>query len=952
MTPERWRQIEELFHTALERGAGERTALLASACANDTQLRQEVEALLASYEEAGDFIEEAPMAGAISSVADETAARTAQGASRINSLIGRKIGHYEIQSLLGAGGMGEVYLAHDLKLDRRIAVKILPAETDAAQVQRFEREARAASALNHPNIITIHEIGRDEETHFIATELVAGQTLREKITSGAIDIKEALSIAAQTADALAAAHAAGIVHRDIKPENVMVRPDGLVKVLDFGLAKPAAREPAPGGGIASIAVTMQTDPAMLMGTIAYLSPEQARRQRVDHRTDIFSLGVVLYELVTGSRPFNGASAVDILEAILRNEPNTIDRADAPQELKRIIARALEKDRAARYQTADGIRSDLQQLLRKANDERAGLSSVLRSKTALAVAAAVVIMAVALAGVLRRGTAPQAESFSTGTIRRITSVAGHELFPSLSPDGQAIVYASRVEGTWDIYLQKVGEANAVNLTPDSRGVDLAPAFSPDGRRIAFHSSRQGSGIFLIDADGRNLSKLSDGGHNPAWSPDGREIAFAEDRIFDYEGRNHSHSRLFAVDVESGARRLITTGDAVQPRWSPRGHRIAFWGLRKGGQRDIWTVAASGGEPIAVTDDEAVDWNPVWSPDGRHLYFLSDRGGSMNLWRVAVDEMTGAVTGQFEPTTLPSASSQHLSFSADGRALVYVEMNRRENAWQVAFDPGSASVAGQHTQITRGARRYSNPEISPDEKLLAFVSQGEAQEDVFIIDRDGSQLRQLTNDRAQDRNPRWSPGNRQIAFLSDRSGKYEIWKVNEDGSGLDQLTDAAGANVFGPVWSPDGKHLLYQTNDLNSFIIEVGKPLAAQMPQPLPGQQPPGFLPWSWSPDGKQLAGWQVRHDLPDMNIIIYSFASGRYERFPYRGSGPIWLNDNRRLIFADLGKMCLLDTLTGKRRELYSVAPASLGRLALSNDNRRLYYSILTSEADIWLVSLD
>ncbi|HKP14146.1 MAG TPA: serine/threonine-protein kinase, partial [Blastocatellia bacterium] len=273
-----------------------------------------MEALLASYEEAGDFIEEAPLAGAISHVADETAARAARTASRSNSLIGRKIGHYEIQSLLGAGGMGEVYLARDLKLDRQIAVKILPAETVAAQVERFEREARAASALNHPNIITIHEIGRDEDTHFIATELVAGQTLREKIASGAIAIKEALRIAVQTADALAAAHAAGIVHRDIKPENVMVRPDGLVKVLDFGLAKPPAREPDPERSLAPVAVTMQTDPAMLMGTIVYLSPEQARRQRVDHRTDIFSLGVVLYELVTGRRPFNGASATDILES--------------------------------------------------------------------------------------------------------------------------------------------------------------------------------------------------------------------------------------------------------------------------------------------------------------------------------------------------------------------------------------------------------------------------------------------------------------------------------------------------------------------------------------------------------------------------------------------------------------------------------------------------------------
>jgi eukaryotic-like serine/threonine-protein kinase len=950
ITPERWRQIENLFHTALEREAGERSYLLATACAGDMELRRQVELLLVSYEEAGEFIEQAPLAGAISLLVEESAASAAHKTADNGSLVGRKVSHYEIQSLLGVGGMGEVYLARDTKLDRRIAVKILPAQfiREAAQVQRFEREARAASALNHPNIITIHEIGQDEETHFIATELVAGDTLRERLAGGKIALKEVLGIAVQVADALAAAHAAGIVHRDIKPENVMVRPDGLVKVLDFGLAKSTAREPAATAGPAPTVITTQTDPGMLMGTIAYLSPEQVLRQKVDHRTDIFSLGVVLYELVTGTRPFNGKNVADVLESILLDAPDT---AQLPNRLKRIINRALEKDRSSRYQTADEMRSDLQKVFREANLVGSGMTSAWKAKAALGLTALLILGAV-FAPLLRRETKNGAQVFSTGPIKRITDTAGQELYPSLSPDGQSFVYASRVAGTWDIYLQKIGDPQAVNLTPDSSHVDFAPAFSPDGDSIAFHSSREGSGIFLVDSNGQNIRKLTAGGHNPAWSPDGREIAFAEDRVFDYEGRNHDHSRLFAVDVESGARRLITDSDAVQPNWSPRGHRVAFWGLHKGAQRDIWTVAATGGEPIAVTDDEAVDWNPVWSRDGRHLYFLSNRGGSMNLWRVAVDETTGSVTGQFEPATLPSVNSQHFSFSADGRALVYVEMNRRENTWQVAFDPVTLSVTGQPTPITRGVRRYSNPEISPDEKSLVFVSQGEAQEDVFIIDRDGAQPRQLTNDHAQDRSPRWSPDNRQIAFTSNRNGKYEIWKVNEDGNGLEPLTDVPGVDVFHPVWSPDGKRLLYQAGGVNSFIIEAGKPFTAQTPQPLPGQQPSGFLPWSWSPNGKLLAGWQLRPELPDMNIMVYSFASARYELFPYRGTEPIWLSDNRRLIYTELTKLYLLDTLTGQRRELYSVAPNNFGRLSLSRDNRRLYYSLFTPEADIWLVSLN
>jgi Tol biopolymer transport system component len=949
MTPERWRQIEELFHTALERDASERSALLAVACPSDTELRQQVEALLFSFEEAGDFIEETPFAGAMSAIADESTEEASGKAISNARLIGRRIGHYEIQSLLGAGGMGEVYLAHDLKLDRQIAVKILPAQftQDIAQVQRFEREARAASGLNHPNIITIHEIARDDDTHFIATEFVAGQTLREKIQGGQTPLNEALRIAIQIAEALTAAHSAGIVHRDIKPENVMVRPDGLVKVLDFGLAKPTGREPKLGGVPSSTAVTTQTDPAMLMGTLAYLSPEQVLRKEVDHRTDLFSLGVVLHEMITGTRPFTGASAAAICEAILSNEV-TVSNPEVPPKLKCIICRALEKDRAARYQTAVEMRNDLQRQIAEANEAR-GLSSRWR-----VAAAAGVLALVALAGMLmtslRNTTTSERSSFSAGPVKRITVGAGQEIFPSLAPDGQSVVYASRSSGTWDIYLQKVGEPEAVNLTPDGRHVDLAPVFSPDGTRIAFSSSREGEGIFVMDTDGRNIIRVTPDGYNPGWSPDGQEIAVAEDRIFDYEGRNHIHSRLFAVNVQTGARRLITNNDGVQPNWSPHGHRIAYWGVHKGGQRDIWTVPASGGEPVPVTFDRQVDWNPVWSRDGRYLYFLSDRGGSMNLWRAPIDELSGKVVGQIEPATLPSANSQHISFSADGRTLVYVETNRRENTWQVPFDPVAARVTGEAVQLTHGIRRYSQPDLSSDELLLAFVSVAEAQEDLFVINPDGSGLRQLTNDSAQDRIPRWSPDSRQIAFLSNRSGKYEIWKVNQDGSGLEQLSDVPGEDVINPVWSPEGQRLLYKASDVNSFIIDVGKPL--EPPQPLPGEQMPGFLPWSWSSDGKLLAGWAFDPQQHTGGVIVYSFAEQRYELHPSRGRNPIWLSDSKRLISADVGKMYLFDNLTRQWREIYNVEPNGFGTFALSQDNRRLYYSLVSSEADVWMVSLN
>jgi Tol biopolymer transport system component len=846
--------------------------------------------------------------------------------------------------------MGEVYLAHDLMLDRRIGVKILPRRftEDNDQVQRFEREARAASALNHPNILTIYEIGRVEDLHFIATEFVDGKTLRERIADRHLSLAEALSIALQIAEALTAAHGAGIVHRDIKPENVMIRPDGLVKVLDFGLARPVEQQMV-GDHRLSASVSL-TDPDVLMGTITYLSPEQARREKIDQRTDIFSLGIVLYEMLIGRRPFAGSTPAVILEAILTDDP-VVARTDLPENLKSVIGQALQKDRDARYQSAAEMRDDLQQVIRSVNERRQRSTPRWRIRTALGVVA-VVILAALLAIALRRETgSAEAPSFLTGPVKRITDMPGEEIFPSLSPDGQQVVYASRSSGNWDIYLKKLDEPRAVNLTAGDQHLDLEPALSPDGTRIAFRSSREGMGIFLMNSDGKNRERVSTDGHNPAWSPDGQEIVFAEDRVFDYEGRNFHPSRLFAVRVQTGERRLIGDSDAVQPNWSSKGHRIAYWGIHKGGQKDIWTVSSSGGQPVAVTDDEAVDWNPVWSRDGKYLYFLSNRGGSMNLWRAPIDESSGTVTGALEPITLPSAHSQHLSFSADGRSLVYVEMNRRENTWGIAFDPVAGRVIGQPTEITHGSRRYASAEVSPDEKSLVFSSVGDAQEDVFIINRDDGGIKQLTNDSALDRSPRWSPDGQQVAIQSDRSGKYEIWKVNADGTGLAQLTDVPSGDVFSPVWSPDGQRLLYKVRSVGSFVVQLGKSAAAT--QPLSSQHLPSFLPWSWSPDGKLVAGWRLDPGPPDYYVMVYSFPEQRYIELPERGQNPIWLNDSKRLIYTRLGSLHLYDNNTGASRILHSAGGTSnVGTLSLSRDNRRLYYSLRSSEAAIHLLSLN
>ncbi|HEY8458766.1 MAG TPA: protein kinase, partial [Blastocatellia bacterium] len=695
MTAERWRQIEDLFHSALDLAPGDRAAFLDGACAGDAELRRQVDALLESFDEAGDFIERPFLHESLSS--------SGKAAARSEPLIGHKIGNYEVQSLIGAGGMGEVYLARDARLHRRIALKILPAQftQDPAQVERFEREARAASALNHPNIITIHEIGQEGGAHFIATEFIEGRTLREVMVSGKAQLGEALDIAAQIAGALSAAHAAGIVHRDIKPENVMVRDDGLVKLLDFGLAKPVG-ETGRERELETVspftvslsphlpisALSQMTDPRMLMGTLAYLSPEQARGDKVDHRTDIFSLGVVLYEMIAGTRPFSGETPSATLDAILNRAPEPV--ATGLPGLESIIERSLAKDREARYQTAREMQADLQRLARElasapAAFQRRAMAAwqSRRARVAWALVGVAALIAIWRFPAGRNAEGPPAPAaFASASSTRLTSQKREELFPSLAPDGRSLVYASRERGNWDIYWREIGGDGVRNLTGGCQEDDTQPAFSPDGKWIAFRSQRDGGGVFVMSATGESVRRLTPAGyfHHPAWSPDGREILCTRENVVDPAARTAGPRQLWAFPIGAGEGRLVTNDDVAQPQWSPRGHRIAFWGNRRNTHRDIWTMPARGGEPVDVTNDEYLDWNPVWSPDGRHLYFLSDREGDMKLFRVAIDEESGRTLGRIERIPTPEGYAiRHFTFARNGD-LAYVALSQRRTLYR--------------------------------------------------------------------------------------------------------------------------------------------------------------------------------------------------------------------------------------------------------------------------------
>ena len=356
MTPERWEQIKGLFHATLEHEHAQRPAFLARACADDGPLRHEVESLLASHEQAESFIE--------TPAADVAAALLAEDQHGL--VTGQMVGPFRIENVLATGGMGEVYLADDMRLGRKVALKLLPPQftVNADRVRRFEQEARAASALNHPNIVTIHEIGQTDSLHFIATEFVDGETLRQHIATARMKLDEVLDVATQIASALAAAHAAGIVHRDIKPENIMIRPDGYVKVLDFGLAKLVEQENRSFLGLEEATVRQnQTAKGVILGTVNYMSPEQAKGERVDERTDIFSLGVVIYEMIAGRTPFAGDSMSETFANLINAEPQPLSRfaSNVPDELQRIVSKTLRKNKDERYQTMKGLLADLKDL---------------------------------------------------------------------------------------------------------------------------------------------------------------------------------------------------------------------------------------------------------------------------------------------------------------------------------------------------------------------------------------------------------------------------------------------------------------------------------------------------------------------------------------------------------------------------------------------------------------
>lgn len=974
MTPDRWARIDKLLDEAMELPSADRPAFLHEACADDEALLREVESLLEAHEQAEAKFLKAP--------ALEIAAKQL-AAEKDRSLIGRVLGAYSVISVLGVGGMGEVYLARDTRLNRNVALKFLPSQftKDAARVKRFKREAQAASALNHPNIITIYEIGEIENKHFIAAEYIDGQTLREVIAESRVAEKEAIEVAIQICSALSAAHKAGIIHRDIKPENIMRRRDGYVKVLDFGLVKLTEHEHsalAAGRTNPSDPDVGKTNPGAVLGTARYMSPEQALGLDVDCRSDLFSMGVTLYELLAGLPPFKGDRMAAILDGIIHHQPVPLitARPDLNPEINRIVGRALEKDRELRYQSADDLHAELKRLQREIDSSEIFVSKTLSGKTpglpqrrwkrfALPFVAGTMAIIAAIAGwkFLYSANPNLLTNWNDAKFVALTDMPGREGNSSISPDGEWMVYSRLINGQWDLIRQRIGGSNTTNLT-NHPASDGDAAISPDGTRVAFYSSRDGGGIFVMEATGENVRKLASGGRDPDWSPDGKTVIYSTIFGGNILTRSVVGGQLWAVDVETGLKRQIEAGpDAVQPRWSPKGHRIAFWGLQNGEGRDVWTIPAAGGKPISVTNDGYQNGSPVWSPDGRYLYYCSNRNGRLGIWRVAIDELSGKVLSDPELVPTQAGFSHELSIAADGKRLIYTARRETANIFRIAFDARRGVVSGDPIQITFGGKRAQGFSISPDGKFVAYYISGDSQFDIYVTSLDGSVTNQLTNDSFKDWSPRWSPDGKRLAFFSDITGKYEIWTINPDGGERRQITFSQPEmpGFVLPVWSPDGKHMAFsqrRENNLigNSFIMDLTLPWQSQTlfrlpPTPDDDGKKTRFTAYNWSSDGAKIVGSLGVENGRQSGLVVYDVASGQYERITGEGEAGFWLHDNRSLIYNFNSKIYLVGTQTKKPVLLHSIPNLSLDAPSLSFDDKWLFYAATSLEEDIMMISL-
>ena len=895
---------------------------------------------------------------------------------------GTILSSYEIVAPLGEGGMGAVYLARDIRLGRRVALKVLrhDVEPDSAARRRFGLEAQTASSLNHPNIISIFDIGHADQFDFIAMEHVEGRTLRALLAGHEIDVTRALDVAAQAAAGLAAAHDAQIVHRDIKPENLMVARAGHVKILDFGIAKLAdAQRALLAAEVATATATpVMTRAGTIVGTMAYMSPEQAQGRPLDGRSDIFSLGTVLYELLTGRQPFAGTTTIDTLHAIIHAEPRPPQELNpgVPTEATEILAKALAKNPAERYRHAGDLELDLRRLLRGL---KSGSLPSLRTAKADApsgaravmwIAVLVASLAVAALGLVWWRRPAGGLPIATGTLGRatltpLTTDTGFEGEPTFSPDGETLAYVSDRPGNFDIFVRQVSGGADINVTNDD-GDDVQPAFSPDGRQIAFVSTRSGAppltfmaynspprggAVWVMPALGGNARRVATDGNFPSWSPDGGELIYSSGPWFG--------QRLYRVSASGGEPQEIPlvfgVGTApnhlLYPRFSPDGKWIAF-----SSTSDVFVVGAAGGEPAAIARGQG----PVWAADSRSIvYSNGEVGTNWSLWSVPFDLARGQTAGDPQALTIGRGADLQATLSRDGKRIAFAATTVATRLEARDFDAETGRLGGAPVRLTDTRDVINFFDVSYDGRAALFELQRGPASTIWRAEANRPMVQLVSDGRYDHASPLWSPDRKAVAFsrrpTQDPKAPFSLWTMSADGDAPRRVVDRLGLNgLF--TWMPDGRGIVHVGSDRQLYLLD----LASNTERKLTNE--PGVMPIvTISPDG----AWVIYQCVVGATVDLHAVPAAGGETRVVMASGANdyhpSLSPSGRWVYY-LPNHTDLYRIPGPAQKWRPAAPEKITNLELttiafienpqlSRDGRVLAYTRGNITSDIWLITI-
>lgn len=880
---------------------------------------------------------------------------------------GSRLGPYEVTGRIGAGGMGEVYRARDSRLGRDVAIKVLPEElsSDPDRRSRFEQEARSASALNHPNIVTVHDIGISDSTVYIAMELVEGRTLRELLVEGPMATKKMLSIAGQAADGLARAHSAGIVHRDLKPENLMVTREGFVKILDFGLAKLVAPMGDEGSELATMGAPRGTQPGVVLGTVGYMSPEQASGAAADFRSDQFALGAILYEMATGKRAFSRGTAVETLSAIIRDDPEPIGKVNptAPAPLRWIVETCLQKDPDERYASTRDLARDLKHAQERLSDLSQGTVAVpvrRRSRAAALVPALLGLLALLIAADALLRLRPPPRGALSSNLQRLTFGPGLEDEPTWSPDGKFLAYTTDERGNLDVVVQPLAGGETLKIAAGDAD-EAQPAWSPDGSKIAFVSAQdrggrihhilaagaltaflggRGGDLFVAPALGGAASKLVENGYFPAWSPDGKKIVFSSERAGKWD--------LWVVSSEGGTPTRLTDDTQIdyQASWSPDGKWIAY-GSGTAARFDLRVIPADGGAPQSV--DSGTSWvlRPAWSSDSRSLVYSGEREGLVSVWRLPFSG--SAASASPERVTVGPGADVAPAIDRAGR-VAFVTIAGAPDIWEWSLSSGALR------QVTSETGMESNARLSPDGKALLFVSDRGGTRAFWSMDvADQTPARITAGKTGGFSFARWSPDGRRILF--EREG--QMWIQPLGGlTARDTGTPGQAAS-----WSPDGSRLAFSSGpDFLRQEVYV-MPEAGGKPKPLTSWGRYSTWP-SWSPDGSQIV-YQLERD-GTRHLWMVSSAGGQSRQLTTgdsEESHPEWspVDPDRILFLRDHSRLFTLSVSTGRETPIdlsratgttFPSGSVVLDYPSWSPDGSRIYFDVTRKTGDIYLLGGD